>query len=154
MACGIADEDDTRRDRPFGPVILVRIGVEWPDRLASCDAFAQGHTLQAKLVQQISLSPDAGEPFPSLKTVAGVEAEFCAALRKDEMVEVAFCPRLKDILRPLWHAVYEHSADEIVRFVVAHCKAELAPNGGVTPVGTDDETRTPSYAPTMVFERE
>jgi hypothetical protein len=83
-----------------------------------------------------------------------MEAQFRAALRKDEMFDVALGPRLADLLRPFRHAVDQHAANQVVRFVMEHRKAELPPDDGVSPVGTDDQPRTPNGQPAIVLERD
>jgi hypothetical protein len=109
--------------------------VEWSDWLASGDAFAQRHRLEPKCREQVSPPAAASEPFPSGEIVADVEAYPRAALRKDEVMDVAFRPCLVGILWPLRHTVYQHSADQIMWLILAYGEAELALDDGIPSVG-------------------
>ena len=53
MTCGVADQHDARGDWPLDPMVLVRVGVEWSDRLALGDPLAQRQTFQPKGGEQV-----------------------------------------------------------------------------------------------------
>ena len=150
---GVADQHDARGDWPLDPMVLVRVGVEWSDRLALGDPLAQRQTFQPKSGEQVLRSPSTGKPFASVEIVADIEPELRAPLRKDEIVDAALGPQCNEILRPFRHTVDKHSANQIVRLVAAHGEAQLALDCGVASVGADDQTGSPGNALAIVLER-